>query len=58
MTAEQRKRKPRRGSAGQGAVVRHGQIEPEQANDGTDQALSLAQRQTEHSLERKRRQDR
>ncbi len=39
-------------------MVRHGQIEPEQAYDGADKALSLAQRQVEHGPEREFRQDR
>ena len=34
--------------AAQGGVVRHGQNKPEQADDGTDQALGLAQGQVEH----------
>ena len=42
----------RRGPAAQGGVVRHGEIEPEQAHEGADQALSLAQRQPEHGPER------
>jgi len=39
-------------------VVRHCQSEPEQADDGADQALGLAQGQMEHGPERERRQDR
>jgi hypothetical protein len=34
----------RRGPAAQGGVVRHGEIKPEQADDGADQAFGLAQR--------------
>src|SRR5918995_5684917 len=39
----------RGGPAAQGRVVRHGKIEPEQADDGADQALGLALRQPEYS---------
>jgi hypothetical protein len=42
----------------QGRVIGDGEIEPEQAHDGTDQAFGLAQRQTEHGPERQRCQDR
>ena len=35
------------GPAVQGGVVRHAQLEPEQADDGADHALGLAQRQAE-----------
>src|SRR5215213_1562505 len=37
-----------RGTAAQGRVVRHGEIEIEQLEDGADQPLGLAQRQAEH----------
>ncbi len=36
------------GPAAQGRVVRYAQLQPEQADDGADQALGLAQRQAEH----------
>jgi transposase len=39
-------------------VVRDGQSEPEQVDDGADQPLGLSQRQTEHGPERQCRQDR
>ena len=39
-------------------MVRDGEIEPEQADDGADQALRLAQRQAEHGPERECGQDR
>src|SRR3954447_22756190 len=48
----------RLGPAAQGGVVRHGEVEPEQADDGADQPFGLAVRQPEHGLERQRRQDR
>src|SRR3954453_6798311 len=48
----------RLGPAAQGGVVRHGEIEPEQADDGADQPFGLPVRQPEHGLERQRRQDR
>ena len=38
-------------------MVRHGQIEPEQADDGADQAFGLAQSEAEHGPERQRGQD-
>ena len=38
--------------AAQGRVVRHGQNEPEQADNGADQAFGLAQGQMEHRPER------
>ena len=44
--------------AAQGRVVRRGQGEPEQADDGTDQAFCLAQGQAEKGPERGRRQNR
>ena len=40
----------RLGPAAQGGVVRHRQGQPEQADDGADQALALAQRQAEHRV--------
>ena len=43
--------------AAKGGVVRHSQIEPEQADDGADQTFCLAQGQAEHRPERQRRQD-
>ena len=43
--------------AAKGRVVRHCQIEPEQADDGADQALRLAQGQAEHGPERECGQD-
>ncbi len=48
----------RRGPAAQGRMVRHAQFQPEQANDGADQALGLAQRQAEHRTQAEGRQDR
>src|SRR3954464_10050506 len=48
----------RLGPAAQGGVVRHGGVEPEQADDGADQPFGLPVRQPEHGLERQRRQDR
>ncbi len=39
-------------------MVRHGQIEPEQADDGADLALRLAQGQAEHGPERECSQNR
>ncbi len=48
----------RRCSAAERAVVWHGQSEPEQADDGADQAFGLAQGQAEHGPERQRAQDR
>src|SRR5215204_1004431 len=48
----------RLGPAAQGGVVRHGEVEPEQADDGADQPFGLPVRQPEHGLERQRRQDR
>src|SRR3954465_10179560 len=48
----------RLGPAAQGGVVRHGEVEPEQADDGADQPPGLPVRQPEHGLERQRRQDR
>ena len=39
-------------------MVRNGEIETEQADDGADQPFGLAQSQTEHSFERQRRRDR
>ena len=33
-------------------MVWHGQVEPEQANDGTDQTLGLPQRQAEYRAHR------
>ena len=47
----------RLGPAAQGRVVRHTQLQPKQADDGTDQALGLAQRQAEHRAQSERRQD-
>jgi len=47
----------RLGPAAQGGVVRHAQLQPEQADDGADQALGLAQRQAEHGPEREGCQD-
>ncbi len=44
--------------AAKGRVVRHGQIEPEQADDGADQALCLAPGQAKHGPDRECRQDR
>ncbi len=44
--------------AAERGVVRDGQIEPEQVDDGTDQPLGLPQRQMEYGPERQRRQDR
>src|SRR5215204_4243256 len=41
----------RGGPAAQGRVVRRGEIEPEQSDDGADQALGLAQRQPKHGPE-------
>ncbi len=43
--------------AAQRAVVGDGEVEPEQAYDGADQALRLTQGQPEHGLERQCRQD-
>ena len=40
----------RLGPPAQGRVVRHGEIEAEQLEDGADQPLGLAQRQAEHGL--------
>src|SRR3954464_12436116 len=48
----------RLGPAAQGGVVRPGEVEPEQADDGADQPFGLPVRQPEHGLERQRRQDR
>ena len=48
----------RLGPAAEGRVVRHGEVEPEQAEDGADQALGLAQRKAEHRPQRQRRGDR
>src|SRR4051794_22643376 len=48
----------RLGPAAQGGVVRHGAVEPEQADDGADQPFGLPVRQPEHGLDRQRRQDR
>src|SRR4051794_33756799 len=48
----------RLGPAAQGGVVRHGEVEPEQADDGADQPFGLPVRQAEYGLERQRRQDR
>ena len=45
------------GPAAQGGVVRHGEIEPEQTDDGANQPFGLAQRQAEHGPERQGRQD-
>jgi len=45
-------------AAAQGGMVRHGESEPKQADDGADQALRLAQGQAEHGPERQRRQHR
>jgi len=42
----------RPGPAAQGGMVRHRQSEPEQADDGADQALGLAQSQVEHRSQR------
>src|SRR4051812_20579576 len=42
----------------QGGMVRHGESETKQADDGADQAFGLAQGQAEHGLERQRRRDR
>ena len=47
----------RPGTAAQGGVVRHGEIQAEQGHDGSDQALGLAQRQAEHCPQRQRRRD-
>jgi hypothetical protein len=47
----------RLGPAAQGRVVRHAQLQPEQADDGADQALGLAQCQAEHRAQGERRQD-
>jgi len=47
----------RRGPAAQRAVVGDGEVEPEQAYNGADQALRLTQGQPEHGLERQCRQD-
>jgi hypothetical protein len=38
-------------------VVQHAQFQPEQADDGADQALGLTQRQAEHRAQSERRQD-
>ena len=38
----------RLGPAAEGGVVGHGEVEPEQPQDGGDQPLGLAQRQAEH----------
>src|SRR4051794_24085460 len=48
----------RLGPAAQGGVVRHGEVEPEEADDRADQPFGLPVRQPEHGLERQRRQDR
>ena len=39
-------------------MVRHGELEAEQLEDGADQPLGLAQRQAEHRPQRQRRHDR
>src|SRR3954465_8581790 len=39
-------------------MVRHGESETKQTNDGADQAFGLAQGQAEYGLERQRRRDR
>ena len=38
-------------------MVRHREIEPEQAHEGADQAFGLPERQAEHGPERQGRQD-
>jgi len=38
-------------------MVRHPQLQPEQADDGADQVLGLALRQVEHRARSERRQD-
>src|SRR3954447_5920913 len=48
----------RLGSAAEGAVIRHREIEIEQLENGADQPLGLAQRQAEHASQRQRRGDR
>ena len=40
------------GPAAQGRVVRHIKLQPEQADDGADQAFGLPQRQAKHGPER------
>src|SRR5215211_5671933 len=42
----------------QGGVVGHGEVQPEQADDGADQAFGLAERQAEDGSQGQRRQDR
>src|SRR3954470_546375 len=44
--------------AAQGGMVRHGESETKQADDGADQAFGLAQGQAEYGLEGQRRRDR
>jgi len=39
-------------------MIRHREVKPKQAHQGTDQALSLAQRQAEDSSDGQRRRDR
>jgi len=46
------------GSAAQGRVIRHGEIETEQAQNGADRAFGLTQRHTKHRAQGQRRQDR
>ena len=45
------------GPSAQGGVVRHREIESEQAHEGADQAFGLPERQAEHGPERQGRQD-
>jgi len=47
----------RRRTAAECCVVRHAQRQPEQGDDGADQALGLPEREAEHGLQRQRRQD-
>jgi hypothetical protein len=48
----------RLGSAAQGGVVRHREVETQQLQEGADQPLRLAQRQAEHRPQGQRRRDR
>ncbi len=48
----------RLGPAAQGGVVRHPQLQPEQADDGADPALGLARRRAEHRAQSERCLDR
>jgi len=47
----------RRRTPAERCVVRHGQREAKQANDGAEQALGLPVGQAEHRAQRERRQD-